>query len=578
MALVSRRSTANGRSMSNSWKKLFSLSLLVIAGAFLIVLFYRGLAEPDEGRYAEIAEDAINSGNWWEMRLLMHRYYEKPPLTYWLVAASLRIFGMRDWAARAPLLLNAVLATGLFLLLARSQWERITANIAIATMLSMVGYLASIGLLITDAFLVTFFALTCIALFLGSQPGVAARKRLGLFSAAAVAAVLGFLTKGLVAIVLPGIIIFLWLLWERRLAVLRSWVVPWAILLGGVLLTPVLLLLEKHNPGFFRQFIINEHFARFAGTRASQLHAEPFWFFAWVIPLLLLPWTLFSLRAAWRLVVQRGWRQDSLSRFLLVWSAVVILFFSASAGKLSSYIFPAIPALGLLLGRWGLIGENENRHDWILWNIGAAGLFLTALFLVGTWLISYFRIIPEKIYPISAGSSVALLPIAAALIVLWGTRVHRSFGGLLSLNAGCALSLALWLSPLAGKDFNAFLYHNSSNVYKKLAAQLKPKDQVVVFWDYRPALGFYTQGEYLQFQCNDELRYGHQLEPHWPDDLQEKAQLKKLLQEAPGRVFAVVDPHDLEQKFKPLDLASVPAAVPCDPNTIILELLPPNRF
>lgn len=552
------------------------LSLLVIAGAFLIVLFCRGLAEPDEGRYAEMAEDAVKSGNWWEMRLLMHRYYEKPPLTTWLVAPALRAFGMRDWAARAPLLLNGILATSLFWYLACSQWERATANTATATMLSMAGYLASMGLLITDAFLVTFFALTCIALFLGSQPGVAAKKRRGLFAAASVAAALGFLTKGLVAIVLPGIIIFLWLFWERRLTVLRSWAVPSAILLGGVLLAPIMLLLEKHNPGFFRYFVINEHFSRFAGTRASQLHAEPFWFFAWVIPQLLLPWTLFSVRAVWRLIVLRGWRQDPLSRFLLVWSAVVILFFSASAGKLSSYIFPAIPALGLLLGRWGLTGENNNQRQQILWNIGAAGLFLTALFLVGTWLISYFRIIPWKIYQAGAGSSVALLPIAAALIVLWRTRAHCSFGGLLVLNANMALTMALLLSPLAGKDFNAFLYRNSSYVYKKLAAELKPEDRLVVFWDYRPALGFYTQGEYLQFQCNDELRYGHQLEPDWPDDLQEKAQLEKLLQEAPGRVFAVVDPHDLEQKFKPLDLAMVPVTLPSDPNTLVLELrLPP---
>ncbi|MBI2440414.1 MAG: glycosyltransferase family 39 protein [Lentisphaerae bacterium] len=560
--------------MSNPPRNLIGLSLLLIISAFLVVLFYRGLAEPDEGRYAEIAEDMINSGNWLEMRLLMHRYYEKPPLTYWLVATAFHAFGLRDWAARAPLLINGVLLTGLCWFLARRQWEKNAANIATLTMLSMVGFLASMALLMTDPFLALWFALVCIALFRGCQPGVYAQKRFLLFSVAAIAVAMGFLTKGAVAIVLPLVIIFLWLLWERRLAVLRSLAVPWAILLGIGLLTPIMLLLEKHNPGFFHYFA-TEHFSRFNGTRPTQIHKEPFVFFAEVIPLLLLPWTLFLVRAAWRLIAQRGWRQDTLSRFLLVWVVVVVLFFSSSSGKLMSYILPAIPALGLLLGRWGLSDPQDSRSDRILWNIGAAGLFLSALVIAGIWLFSYFRIRPLTIYPISGRSVFALIPITVMSVVLLARRGQRSFGGLLSLNAGIMLTAALMLSPLAGKDFNALLHHNSAQVYKELATKLKSEDQVVVFWDYRPALGFYTQGEYIAFQVADELLYGRQLEPERAKEIQDKAQLEKLLQEASGKVFAVVDPHDLEQKFRPLGLATVPTTIPSDPNTLVLELQPP---
>ena len=124
--------------MSNPQKKLLNLSLLVIVCAFLIVLFYRGFNDPDEGRYSEVPREMVVSGNWLEMRMLGYRYYEKPPLTYWLVAPAIKVFGARDWAVRVPLLMSGLLLTGILWLLARRKWERTPADIATLTMLSMI--------------------------------------------------------------------------------------------------------------------------------------------------------------------------------------------------------------------------------------------------------------------------------------------------------------------------------------------------------------------------------------------------------------------------------------------------------
>src|ERR1035437_6265326 len=161
--------------MSNLQKKMFRLSLLVIICAFLIVLFYRGFNDPDEGRYSEVPREMVVSGNWLEMHMLGYRYYEKPPLTYWLVAPAIKVFGAKDWAVRIPLLISGLMLAGIFWLLARRKWERTPADIATLTMLSMIGLLAGTGLLLTDSFLVMWFALTCTTLFLGCQPGVSAR-------------------------------------------------------------------------------------------------------------------------------------------------------------------------------------------------------------------------------------------------------------------------------------------------------------------------------------------------------------------------------------------------------------------
>ncbi len=570
-------STRAGMNTSNLPKKLFRLSLLLIIGAFLIVLFYRGFNDPDEGRYSEIPREMVTSGDWLKMQMLGYRYYEKPPLTYWLVAPAIKVFGPRDWAVRVPLLVSGIILASIFWRMARRKWEHTVADSATLTMLSMIGFLAGTGMLLTDSFLIMWFSLTCIALFFGCQPNTSTRSRFLLFSVASITTSMGFLTKGAVAIVLPPAIILIWLIWERRSAALLTWAVPWAILLCVGLLTPVMILLEKHNPGFFKYFVIDEHFSRFTGTREVQLHPEPFWFFAMVIPLLIAPWTLFIFRATRQLIATRSWRTDSLSRFLLVWIIVVVGFFSASTGKLMSYILPAIPALGLLLGRWGLTDRENSWKDRMLWNLGSAGLFATAAAIMIVWLISYLQIMPENIYPISGLSVVALVPVATMLGILIATRAYQSFGGLLSLNAGIMLTAALLLSPLAGKDFNVLLHINSSHVYKQLASQLKPEDQIVVFWSYRPALPFYTQRIYIPFQDTNELLYGMQAEPerHW--ELKNKAQLEARLRDAPGRVFAVIEPKDMEKKFEPLGLTTAPTTIQHDPDTIVLELLPPGR-
>ena len=100
------------------------LILMVLLAVFLLFLFYRGLLDPDEGRYTEIPREMVSSGNWMEMRLMGFRYYEKPPLTYWITAIPIQLFGAKDWVTRIPLL-PAGLAIGLLgFSIATRAWGR----------------------------------------------------------------------------------------------------------------------------------------------------------------------------------------------------------------------------------------------------------------------------------------------------------------------------------------------------------------------------------------------------------------------------------------------------------------------
>jgi len=556
---------------------MLPLAFAVIIAAYFIILFYRGFNDPDEGRYSEIPREMVASGNWMEMRMLGYRYYEKPPLAYWLVAPAIKVFGPHDWAVRIPLLFSGLLGLAVLGALAVKKMGRQHGAAAVLVMVSTVGFFAGNALLLTDSFLLSFFAATCVFLYLAFDQHASPSRRLTFMLLGAVASVLGFLTKGAVAVVLPAAIIFIWILWERRAKALFGFPVFIAVVCMAALLLPVLWLIEEHNPGFVRHFIFEEHIARFQGTRATQLHPEPFWFFLQVLPLLFLPWTLFLFRTGRTIWKQKVFGQDSFSCFLLVWAAVVICFFSVGTGKLMSYILPAIPPLGLLIGRWGVSEPREGRGTWDyrLWQIGVAGFVVVAAVVVMVWIVAYFRFVPKIIYPISGASVVALIPVIAGLFFFYWQKSEITFSKLLLFNSGILLACAFLLSPLAGKDFNVLLHINSSYVYKSLARELKPEDKIVVFWSYRPALPFYTQRLYVPFQEHNELSYGMKMEPERLVDLNDASELNKLLRQSSGRVFALVEPQDLKSKFPALKLNFKETGLPRDPDTIVYELIRP---
>ena len=542
---------------------LTALALLVVA--YGLMLFWRGFFDPDEGRYAEIPREMVVSGNWLEMRMMGFRYYEKPILSYWLTAPALALFGPHDWAARLPLLLPLLGALALAARLVR-RWPVSVRRIALLTMLSTGGFLAGQTILMTDPFLVLWFAVVCVGLFEAYQPDTspAAQRRWLLLAAAGAA--LGFMTKGLVAAVLPAGSLVLWLLWERRLARLWTWSLLWAVLLFLAILTPWLWWLEQHNPGFARSFIIDEHFSRFTGTREAQGHPEPFWFFLTIVPLMLLPWTLYIFRA-----IRHGRRQhDGLTRFLLVWAVVVVVFFSISSGKLMSYILPAFLPLGLLLGRWGVAEPLDGTvGDRRCWMTGVAGAFAVLFALGLLWTASYFLWV-SRVPPIARISLLAFLPVAGALWCV--RRALAAPAGVTLLQVSLLLALALLLSPLAGLDFNVFVHLNNSMLYKQIAAQLKPEDQLVVFYEYRPALTFYAQRPYIPYQSKNELAFGMAAEPQRRGSVESIEALREIVQQCRGRVFALIDPGDLAQKVKPLDRYFRPTTFPRTPDTVVMEL------
>ena len=553
---------------------LFIWSCLLITAAVLVVLFWRGLFGPSEGRYAEAPREMAATENWQEMRLMGVRYYEKPPLAYWTVVPFLKTLGSSEQAIRLPLFLHFVALLLVFYLSAKKKWHQKDSLVAISVTLANVGMIMGFGLLMTDPFLTLWFSLTCLSAFFAFQHE--SKHKTLLLVAAALFASLGFLTKGVVAIVLPVAIVAIWLLLERRFKLLFTPSLFPAIAVLFAILVPTLFFIERSNPDFFKRFIYEEHIARFLGSRDQQLHPQPFYFFLVILPVLAIPWSIFFIRAGLHIKATSKKGLDSFSKYLLVWVGVVIVFFSASTGKLMAYILPALPPLMMLLGKFcGAPEYDGTKRDKWLWQTGLYFMVFICLLTAVFWVLSGTGKLPlgdGHSYSASKISLIVFLPFIVTFLLVLLLKKTYSFEGPLATGSSLLLAAALLLSPLPGKDFNVLLHMNSSHVFKELASRMTENDNTIMFWMYRPDLAFYTQRVPIPFQTQNELKYGMEVEPE-KRDLQSKEELMDLINNATGRLFAIVEHKHLESRFNLLNLPHILTDIPSDPDMIVFELL-----
>src|SRR5262245_18646223 len=349
-------------------------ALFLCALIWFVGLEYRGLATPDEGRYADIARAMLDSGDRVTPRLNGIKYFEKPPLQYWATAAVFAVFGFDEWTARMWPALTGLLCIAFTAFAARRLAPGPSWLFAALAFAGSWGFFIGGQFLTLDMGLTFFLSAAMLAFVLSRQEGQspgAGRNWMLLAWAALACAVL---SKGLVAIVLPGLALAVYCALERDLSPLRRlhWI-PGLALFAAITL-PWFVLVQQRNPEFFRFFFIHEHFERY--LLPNHHRPGPWWYFLPVALVGLLPWTPAvpaALARAWKAPAQ-GFKID---RFLVIWAAVVIVFFSVSRSKLPGYILPAVPALLLLFARHYAEMSDKLRRTPALACV-AAGIALAA--------------------------------------------------------------------------------------------------------------------------------------------------------------------------------------------------------
>ncbi len=346
-----------------------------LAGFLLIVCLFLGLGAiglvgPDEPRYASIARTMAQTGDWVTPRLWGHPWFEKPILYYWAAAASFKLFGVSEWAARLPNALAALAGALLLALAAWRLWGGRAARLALVIFPTSIGIFAFARAATMDMLLtVSVEAAMVAAIFaLPHRPrerswhrhgfGLGPRWRLALVGACIG---LGTLAKGPVAVILAGGSVVLWAALTRRWRDALRFLRWEPIAAFSVVALPWYIACSLANPDFAHSFLWHQNVQRFL-TPVFE-HIQPWWFFFPILALGLVPWTpvlLAMARDGWR-VFRSGRAAESEGLFVACWAIFPLLFFSLSKSKLPGYILPAIPPLILLIAR--TIGGIPSRRS-----------------------------------------------------------------------------------------------------------------------------------------------------------------------------------------------------------------------
>ncbi len=309
------------------------IALALAAFLLFFRLGDRPLRNPDEGRYAEIAREMSVSGDWVKPTVFGIGYLRKPPLLYWLNAASFRAFGENEWAARAvPAVFGWFTVLLVYGFTARffDRSRALYASLILATNLWFVQ--ASRYLVIDPVF--SFFVTASVLSFYAA---VKCEKDRVLPFAFFASLGLAFLAKGPSALVLVAAPAGVFLFQKKKVFLSAPWWGGRALFFAIVL--PWFFLMARRVPGFFDFFFMHEHVRRY--TASAFEHQEPWYYYFVMFPLLLLPWSFYP----------RTWfgdRSNELRRYLWLVIGVVVLFFSVSRSKLPTYILPAFPLIAIL--------------------------------------------------------------------------------------------------------------------------------------------------------------------------------------------------------------------------------------
>ena len=441
---MSETNAANAEVTPTSTPARIGWAILIVVTLYVCYFSHLGaigFVGPDEPRYAWIARDMAETGDWVTPRLYGKPWFEKPPLFYWGAALSFKLFGVSEAAARLPSAVSALLATLALAWLALRLYGAETARwllLLLSTTVGMIGFSRAAATDMPFSAMLTI-AMVCAAVALGlardeSSPVIPQTPWLalvlfGFFLGLAV------LAKGPAAIILSGGAVFCWALFTKRWRHAFRLLHPAAIASFSLTALPWYIVCARRNPDFIRIFIIEHNFKRYL-TPEFQ-HLQPFWFYLPIVLAATLPWTLVLIAVAKDMMQSFRDRLGSgmPSMFLGSWFGVPFVFFTLSKSKLPGYILPALPPLVLLCSyevkRFLIVNVRWGRVI-----LSASAILPIAMLIAG---LKYARDFPLISYPflgLEYKTQIAVIVLFLAVCLLVATApllifIRRLKAGLL---------------------------------------------------------------------------------------------------------------------------------------------------
>lgn len=438
------------------------------------------LFDIDEGAFSEATREMLDKGDYLSTWLNGRPRFDKPILIYWLQALSVSLFGVVDWAFRVPSALAAVVWCWAVARFAREFADDDSGRMAGIVALTCLG-VQLIGRAATaDALLNMLLTLTLTDIwrFLAKGSPWAARR-------AFIWTALGILTKGPIAILVPGATVLLWCLvsqeWRRLGKALKdplSWTLLVAIALPWYVAAYAI-----HGQAFIDGFFLKHNVQRFSGTLEG--HGGSAFYYLAIVPLMLLPWlpwlgsALAGLRTSWR---------EPLPRFLWLWSGFVIAFFSLSGTKLPHYALYGTTPLFVLLA----LRRDAIRSAWaalpalaLLAACAAVPAIIARVPVKDAFYAAQLQRLDEVMAGFGTWPPVAALLLATAVVTGWRAEVWKRVAVAALLGN---VVLSLWLVPLVGELLQGPV--------KRTGEAARPLARPIVQWQaHWPSFSVYAEAE-----------------------------------------------------------------------------------
>jgi 4-amino-4-deoxy-L-arabinose transferase-like glycosyltransferase len=472
--------------------------LFFILGGHLIPI-----TDSVESNYALTAKEMVLSSDWISPRIYGKAWFDKPVLIYWLLAAAIKLLGYSELALRSvPALAGAAGVTLVYWFAKKLGGER-TALLAAIMLGTSLQYFAIAKLIITDMVLFDLNAAALAFFYLGYTARDETKpKRWYLPMYACLG--LAVLTKGPVGILLPGLIILLFLAWQKGWSELKRMHIGTGLLLFAAIALPwYLIMIGKHGPLFIQNFLGVHNYLR--ATVSEHPKDNVFYYYGVVFLVSALPWTGVMIGGVVD-ALKKIRQNDNLAQFLISWVAVFLIFYSCIATKYLTYTFPILFPITILTALYieNRLAERSSRTKrwlmllwfwpWLLFQVlivllgyhvlKNAPFWALLLMMVVTFVITFWHLYPVK------DQKPFLIRIGGVIIayVLLATLVLPAFA-----QSKSGKQFAQTISPYRDYQIGTYQFYSTSAVYYggRLLKMIEPQRAIA---NYRnPSLSWYAK-------------------------------------------------------------------------------------
>jgi 4-amino-4-deoxy-L-arabinose transferase-like glycosyltransferase len=438
----------------------------------------------DEAKNAECAREMFESGNYIVPTFNYELRTDKPPLHYYFMVLSYKIFGVSSWSARFFSMVFGALSLLITYLFVKKWLGIKTAYISSLVLISSLHFGVFFHMAVPDPYLLFFFSAS-LFLFFESLQGKNRFASLGMYICLA----LGVLSKGPIAVLLPGFIMLVYLLLGKNLKFSTIWSLSpiSGLLIFAVIALPWYFLVHMETHGeWTRGFFFEHNMERFASTKEG--HGGSFLIAPLFVLMGLFPFSIFLLRAL--LHAYRN-KNTSVLLFALVAGITITLFFSLSSTRMPNYTAPAYPFFAILIG-FLLAKQKQLAYKWEL----------LVLFVVSILIITagYFALHIEKQFTFLKPQLLLLLPglIGAGLAL----KLHkkRPLNFTIHLIGYSFILLSFFLSEIV---FSQIAKQNPVTMSLPLIDKNEP---VACYKKFNPSYPFYLQQKINKLDSMESIK------------------------------------------------------------------------